>query len=71
MILDYEITCFSHKNDLIACFPERNPQAFPCIRRPAWHGKPQAYRLPSRVLWHTCAVCDGTTVPYVMIKPSQ
>jgi len=71
MILEHEITLLPHKNDLNPCFPESNPWAFTCIRRPAWHGKPQAYRLPSRVLWHNCAVYDGTTVPYVMIKPSQ
>ena len=68
MVLEREITYFSHKKDLIACFPEGKPRAFPCIRRSAWYGKPQAYRLPSRVLWYNCAVCDGTTVPYAMIN---
>jgi len=71
MVLEHEISSFSHKNDLTTCFPEDNPLAFLCVGRSAWHGKPQAYRLPSRVLWYDCAIRYDKAVSTAMRKLSQ
>ena len=68
MFLEHEITCFSHKKDLIACFPEGIPRAFTCVGRPACHGKPQACRLLSRLLWYNRAIRYDKVVSTVMIK---